>query len=95
MTMNCPVSQEKVGGGMAIYVIGYVDYIDRFGIRHRCGYGRRYEPAIDDKTSPAYYTETGEFRLEDYEKRSNLPFILQAGYNYDRERKKNEGKDWD
>jgi len=40
--------------GHRLYVIGYVDYIDKFDHRHRAGYGRVYEPAIDDRKSPAY-----------------------------------------
>jgi hypothetical protein len=30
--------------GWELYVIGYVDYIDRFQKRHRAGYGYRYTP---------------------------------------------------
>ncbi|MGE3188478.1 MAG: hypothetical protein AB7H88_22225 [Vicinamibacterales bacterium] len=28
-----------------VYVFGYVDYMDRFGRRHRHGFGRRYDPS--------------------------------------------------
>jgi hypothetical protein len=31
--------------GIHAWLIGYVDYMDRFGGRHRGGYGRRYQPS--------------------------------------------------
>jgi hypothetical protein len=77
---------EQVKGKYAdLYVIGFVDYIDQFGERHRGGYGRRYYPAIDEMK---YKTEA------DRAKRNNLHVIVQEGYNYDRLRHRGEGKDW-
>ena len=33
--------------------------------------------------------------IEAFENRSNLPYVTQPGYNYNRKRKKGEGDDWD
>jgi hypothetical protein len=71
---------------VTLYVYGYVDYIDKFGRRHRAGYGRVFDPALDN---PSMYE--GNVLPAD---RSNLGFISNANYNYDRERKKGEGNDW-
>ena len=41
----------------AFYLVGYVDYVDRFEIRHRAGYARRYDPVSEDLvfvTQPGY-----------------------------------------
>ncbi len=87
-------------GSMALCVLGYVDYIDKFGQRHRTGYGRRYEPSID-KNVPHIPRARWSHRLmpevddEVYSIRSNLPFVTQPGYNYNRERQRGEGNDWD
>jgi hypothetical protein len=75
---------EVLDLAFVLYVIGYVDYIDRFGDRHRAGYGRQYAPLIDDRA--IYKTD------REYESRSNLVFITDAGYNYDRP--PGEGNDW-
>jgi archaellum component FlaG (FlaF/FlaG flagellin family) len=70
-----------------LYLIGYVDYIDQFGERHRGGYARLYKPMIDDK---------GRYRTEAaFAGRNNLIFVTREGYNYDRPRQKGEGNDWD
>lgn len=69
------------------YVLGFVDYIDNFGCRHRAGYARVYNPDLDDRT---HYSNEKEF-LD----RNNLVFVSQVGYNYDRPRKEGEGEDWD
>jgi hypothetical protein len=61
-----------------ISLYGYVDYIDSFGKRHRGGFGQNYYAPNDDKG----------------EGMSNLTFLMQHGYNYDRERVKGEGNDW-
>lgn len=34
-------------GQMTVWVIGYIDYRDRFGTLHRGGYTRRYDPETD------------------------------------------------
>jgi hypothetical protein len=73
-------------GTVRLWIIGYVDYIDRFGYRHRGGYARHYWPQADDRTR---YGSDAEF-----EKRNNLSYVPQPGYNYDRLRQKGEGDDW-
>jgi hypothetical protein len=70
-----------------LYLIGYLDYRDQFGVRHRAGYARVYRPLIDDR---------GSYRSDDeYEARTNLVFVRENGYNYDRPRLPEEGNDWD
>jgi hypothetical protein len=77
---------EQVRANSAdLYMIGFVDYKDQFGERHRAGYARQYYPAIDEKE---YRTE------EERAKRNNLRVIGQERYNYDRPRGRGEGKDW-
>ena len=48
----------QIQAGALSYVLGYVDYSDQFGQRHRCGYARRF-----DARSPAnnlvFVTEAG------------------------------------
>ena len=68
-----------------LYVIGFVDYIDQFDERHRAGYARQYFPAVDEIN---YETEA------ERAKRNNLHVVAQDGYNYDRSRRRGEGKDW-
>lgn len=70
----------------ALYVIGFVDYIDKFGDRHRSGYARKYAAARDDRKS--YETD------EEFSQRNNLIFVTEAGYNYDRIRVAGDGDDW-
>jgi hypothetical protein len=69
-----PISDESAkaikSGDVVLYVIGYVDYVDVFGARHRGGYGRVYDPAVDAGT-PA-------------QERSNLLYFPAENYNYDR-----------
>ncbi len=60
-----------------LYLIGYVDYIDQFGHRHRSGYARMYKPLT-----------------ELLRHQSNLFYVVQEGYNYDRPRQRGEGEDW-
>lgn len=76
-----------------LYVIGYADYIDKFGSRHRAGFGRWYNPVTDDVR--LYQDENGTVDLKALNERNNLLFITQPNYNYDRERKNGEGKDWE
>jgi hypothetical protein len=83
-----PVDPVDIDAGvMKLWVYGYVDYIDNFKQRHRAGYARVYQHQADD---PSIYAGDEMFK-----KRSNLVFVTQAGYNYDRPRKKDEGNDWD
>ncbi len=79
---------ESIRNGMTrFYVFGYVDYVDRFKTRHRAGYSRMYQPEIDIR--PNGQSE------EVFAKRTNLVFVPQHGYNYDRIRSRGEGNDWD
>lgn len=70
-----------------LWLYGYIDYIDQFGQRHRAGWARLYDPDRDDQQ---YYPSD-----DDFAKRSNLVFVTNEGYNYDRERMRGEGNDWD
>lgn len=89
----------SVRSGLNLYLLGYVDYIDKFGRRHRAGYARVYNPSID--TSRQFVLNRSGDRVRNeldadaHTKRNNLPFVTQPGYNYDRERVKGEGNDWD
>jgi hypothetical protein len=65
-----------------LYLIGHVDYIDQFGRRYRGGFARRYVPTLDGP------------QFKNAPQRNNLNFVLQTGYNYDRERIPGEGDDW-
>lgn len=78
---------EDLKGQVQLLVYGYVDYIDQFGCRHRSGYAMRYEPDLDDLTT---YERDGEA----FDRRDNLIFMTQYGWNYDRPRQQNEGSDW-
>ena len=61
-------------GSRVLYLIGYVDYTDKFGVKYRAGYARRYWPKADEEIDPELFA-----------KRNNLFFVTQQGYNYDRE----------
>ncbi|MBE3039270.1 MAG: hypothetical protein IMZ62_10720 [Chloroflexi bacterium] len=78
---------------LKLYVFGYVDYLDKFGRRHRAGYARVYSPSADRESS--YVEGRSIFGRRKFADRNNLPFITTPGYNYDRERKNGEGNDWD
>jgi hypothetical protein len=45
-----PIAEETMAalhnGTLTAWLLGYVDYGDRFGRRHRGGYARRYVPAL-------------------------------------------------
>ena len=58
-----------------VYAIGYVDYEDAFGRRYRSGYARLYKPTRNTGGEEVFPTP---------ESRSNLVFVTQEGYNYDR-----------
>lgn len=60
--------------GFQVFLVGFVDYLDAFGSRHRGGYARRYIPEREA---------------------TNLVFIPQRSYNYDRLRVRGEGNNWD
>jgi hypothetical protein len=91
---------------LRLFIIGYVDYIDRFRVRHRAGYARVYDAWADSRKS--LETEMGIVRssnevavisrkelAETHKRRNNLRFVTQPNYNYDREREQDEGNDWD
>lgn len=71
-----------------LYVIGFVDYVDKFQRRHRSGYARVYVPAVDRekpiklrrKLDGTVTTIDDEFA---YARRNNLRFVAEPGYNYD------------
>lgn len=73
-------------GRIVLWILGYVDYLDRFDQRHRAGYARKFDPTLDAKY------DRDDVPVKD---RSNLPFETRPGFNYDRKRKKGEGIDWD
>jgi hypothetical protein len=61
--------------GADLYIVGFVDYTDTFGVAHRGGYARKYAIGQDDR---------GSFASDEaFAKRNNLIFVTQAGYNYD------------
>jgi hypothetical protein len=66
-------------GSYRFWVFGYVEYIDAFDRTHRAGYGRVYEPRLDEEWRYPKSTD-------DFKNRSNLVFITEPDYNYDRER---------
>lgn len=77
MWVDNEVEIEK--GEAVLYLFVHVDYIDQFGVRHRAGYLRRYEPRLDKLPK----------------RRGNLVFVAEAKFNFDRLRKPGEGNDWD
>lgn len=97
----------NIGGKDAthrVVVIGYVDYMDVFENRYRAGYARHHDPSIDDearyrirdrKAQSVVDRTIGRFDAVTFSKRNNLPFVTQPSYNYDRQRGKTEGNDWD
>jgi hypothetical protein len=73
LTMSAEDKLSLLTGRKHLFIFGYVDYVDAFGVRHRGGYARRYNP-----------TATG----------TNLAFVTDAGFNYDRRRNESDGNDW-
>jgi hypothetical protein len=73
-------------GRKTLRIYSYIDYIDQFGERHRAGYARQFNSALD--------IEQNYSTLEEYRGRSNLDLLTEPGYNYDRPRKQGEGNDW-
>ncbi len=68
-----------------LFIVGFVDYRDKFGTRHRGGYARKYAIAKDDRCS--YDSD------EAFLKRNNLIIVTESGYNYDRPRRRGEGNE--
>jgi hypothetical protein len=82
---------------LRLFIIGYVDYIDVFGERHRAGYGRMFNVWVESKgiqPDDPTMTETAELEKR-HRLRNNLVFMEQAGYNYDRPREEGKGDDWE
>ena len=83
-----PQERADINGATSLLLVfGYVDYIDKFGSRHRGGYARMYDYAIDQTRPPI-------ISHDDYARRNNLPNFPHRAYNYDRLRKPSEGNDW-
>lgn len=76
---------EVLNGNQTLYLFAFVDYMDQFGGRHRGGYARKYDQERDRREN--YPSD------ESFGKRNNLIFVTERYYNYDRERKKDEGFD--
>lgn len=72
-----PIRSEQ----KTLWIYGYVDYIDIFGVEHRAGYGRYYSPVFDVQ---GFETD------EEFANRNNMFTMEGSGYNYDRERKNND-----
>jgi len=99
--MNVNVEATAVANvqseGWKLYLLGYVDYIDKFKGRHRSGYARVYNPSIDANIATKPLREGSMIPIPDpkaHAQRNNLPFVTQPGYNYDRPRVRGEGDDW-
>jgi hypothetical protein len=78
-----------------LYVLGYVDYIDRFGGHHRSGYGRVWDPFANIRNVMYEHTPGGITHVNSDEIKDNLPYVTAMAYNYDRERVPGEGNDWE
>ena len=80
----CTISTDemnKVKGLISdLYLVGFVDYSDQFGQRHRGGYARQYQPMFD--------------KGREFAQQNNLTVVARDGYNYDRVRLRGEGGDW-
>lgn len=86
--------EQTMSGGCTFCAIGYVDYIDKFGRRHRAGYARWYDRFVDNRHETVYFGENKQFSEALYRERNNLLFVTRANYNYDRKRNQDEGNDW-
>jgi hypothetical protein len=76
---------EVKEGRSNLWVYGHVEYLDIFDELHVAGYGAFYVPEYDE---PAHY---GPGR---FEKRSNLVFITEPTYNYDRKKQSADSAGW-
>lgn len=75
-------------GAMALYLLGFVEYTDKFGQQHRAGYARVYDWQTDafapykiaknDIGAPV-----ADVDWKAHGDRNNLPYVLQPDYNYD------------
>lgn len=73
-------AQAIESGDKIFLVFGYVEYVDVFETQHRAGYGRTYLEGMP-MSREAYDSD------EQFETRSNLAYIQQRGYNYDKKHK--------
>jgi hypothetical protein len=73
---------------LRIFVVGYVEYWDRFEKRYRSTYARMFDPwqEVKEGTTPddPIYRTKKEY-AERYKKRNNLIFNTPSGYNTDYE----------
>lgn len=84
--LSAAEAQSLVQDQSQLIVFGYVDYMDKFGKRHRAGYGRFDFPVADRRQ--LYLTD------EEWRSRGNLQVIMSRGFLYDRLRTNGEGEDW-
>jgi hypothetical protein len=75
-----------------LYVLGWVEYTDQFGTRHRAGYARFYDQSADsrERYTRRQAVQVGNLRLPNtvpdeaaYQARNNLRFVTNPRYNYD------------
>jgi hypothetical protein len=85
-------AEQTDAHGLRAYVLGCVDYTDKFGVRHRAGYARVFSPVED--TELPFTDKAGKLDRAAYATRNNLVFVMQKDYNYDRLRQPGEGNDW-
>jgi hypothetical protein len=83
--------QGVKAGEKRLWFLGYVDYADRFGKRHRSLYARRYIPRVDTRSD--YQHPNGKPRGKAWKARNNLWIETKDGYNDDRPRQEGEGRD--
>lgn len=79
--------EQVIAGKVRLWIAGQVDYIDAFGVHHRHGYARycRIPPGAP----------RDGVRVQGQVVTLELDFETRPGYNYDRQRDKGEGDDWD
>jgi hypothetical protein len=70
-TISGPLYRAIQAEHVTAWVIGFVEYCDRFGCNHRGGYARRYDPTVDSNPN----IRTGD--------KNNLLFEVRPDYNYD------------
>jgi hypothetical protein len=84
LVLNCPIlldadeAEAVKASKLKLIVFGFVEYEDRFGIQHRAGYARVYNPLADQRP-------VNHHLAADWDKRNNLVYdYFPATYNYDR-----------
>ena len=87
-------------GDAMLWILGAITYIDVFNVRHRTNYARFYNVSADDRTRYSKrdprvgdsHVLSGA-RVHDpdaYERRNNMHFVTQVGYNDDVEIDEND-----